>query len=94
MVKLDIENKQTNILAKFLNKITSILFILISISLFVIMFSFNPEDTGWGIISDKMPSNLYNEIGAWTASFIIRGLGILTGVLMTLVFLIVNNRYS
>ena len=88
MINADNEDKPTNILMKFFNKIISISLILISISLFMIMFSFNADDTGWGIVSDKTPLNLYKEFGAWIASFIIRGLGIFTGFLMTLVCLI------
>ena len=35
----------------------------------------------------SIPSNLYQQYGAWVAGFIIRELGIVTGVLMTLVCL-------
>ena len=76
MIKLDIEGKQQNIFIKILNKIISLLFLFISISLFLIMFSFSADDPGWGLASEKIPSNLYNEYGAWIASFIIKELGL------------------
>jgi len=87
MIHSDNENKKSDFLINFLIKIISIFLIFISISLFLIMFSFNPDDTGWGFISNKTPSNLYQQYGAWVAGFIIRELGIVTGVLMTLVSL-------
>ena len=87
MIQSDNEDKKSDFLINFLNKIISIFLIFISISLFLIMFSFNPDDTGWGFISNKTPSNLYQQYGAWVAGFIIRELGIVTGVLMTLVCL-------
>ena len=87
MIKSDNEDKQKNIFKNFLGKVISILFIFISISMFLIMFSFSADDTGWGYVSDKTPSNFYNEYGAWIASFIIRELGLLSGLLIGLVSL-------
>jgi hypothetical protein len=87
MIKSDNEDKQLNILIKILNKIISISFLFISISLLLIMFSFSADDPGWGYASEKTPSNLYNEYGAWIAGFIIRELGLFTGLLMALVCL-------
>ena len=87
MVKLDNVSKQSNLITKILNKILSIVFICGSISLLVMIFSFNAKDSGWGFVSNKIPSNLFSEYGAWISSFIIRELGVLTGVLVSLVFL-------
>ena len=87
MITSNNENKKSDLLINFLNKLISIFLIFISISLFLIMFSFNADDTGWGFISNKAPSNLYQQYGAWIAGFIIRELGIVTGLLMTLVCL-------
>ena len=60
MIQSDNEDKKSDFLINFLNKIISIFLIFISISLFLIMFSFNPDDTGWGFISNKNPSNLFS----------------------------------
>ena len=87
MIKLDNVDKHPNILIKILNKIISISFLFISISLLLIMFSFSADDPGWGYASEKTPSNLYNEYGAWIAGFIIRELGLFTGLLMSLICL-------
>jgi len=87
MIKLDNEDKQPNILIKTLNKIISFLLLFISISLFLIIISFSADDSGWGFVSEKIPSNLYNEYGAWIASFIIKELGLFSGLLIALVSL-------
>ena len=87
MIKLDNEDKHPNILIKILNKIISLSFLFISISLFLIMISFSADDPGWGLESEKIPSNLYNEYGAWIAGFIIKELGLFSGLLIALVFL-------
>ena len=87
MIKSENENKQPNILTKCLYKIVGFLFLFVSISIFLIMFSFSEDDPGWGYVSNKIPSNLYNEYGAWIAGFIIRELGLFTGLLIALVCL-------
>ena len=87
MIKSDNEDKHPNILIKILNKIISLSFLFISISLFLIMISFSADDPGWGLESEKIPSNLYNEYGAWIAGFIIKELGLFSGLLIALVFL-------
>ena len=87
MIKLDNEDKHPNILIKILNKIISLSFLFISISLFLIIISFSADDPGWGLASEKIPSNLYNEYGAWIAGFIIKELGLFSGLLIALVFL-------
>tara|TARA_B110000459_G_scaffold31066_1_gene31818 strand:+ start:46 stop:720 length:675 start_codon:yes stop_codon:yes gene_type:complete len=51
------------------------------------MISFSADDPGWGLESEKIPSNLYNEYGAWIAGFIIKELGLFSGLLIALVFL-------
>ena len=86
MIKIDNEVKENFFLIKFINKIFGIFLVLISISLFLILFSFNPHDPGWGLVSDKIPTNLFNVSGAWLAGFIIREFGIIPGVLVSLVF--------
>ena len=86
MVKLDNINKQTNLMTKFLNKMLGIFFIGISLSLLLIILSFDAKDPGWGFVSNKAPSNLYNEYGALISGFIVRELGVFTGVLVSLLF--------
>ena len=87
MIKSDNEDKHPNILIKILNKIISLSFLFISISLLLIIISFSADDPGWGLASEKIPSNLYNEYGAWIAGFIIKELGLFSGLLIVLVFL-------
>ena len=87
MIKSDNEDKHPNILIKILNKIISLSFLFISISLLLIIISFSADDPGWGLASEKIPSNLYNEYGAWIAGFIIKELGLFSGLLIALVFL-------
>ena len=86
MVKLDNINKQTNLMTIFLNKMLGIFFIGISLSLLLIILSFDAKDPGWGFVSNKTPSNLYNEYGALISGFIVRELGVFTGVLVSLLF--------
>ena len=45
MITSNNENKKSDLLINFLNKLISIFLIFISISLFLIMFSFNADDT-------------------------------------------------
>jgi hypothetical protein len=57
------------------------------------MFSFSADDPGWGYASEKIPSNLYNEYGAWIAGFIIKELGLFSGLLIALVFLSCSLKF-
>ena len=47
------------------------------------MITFNPLDTGWGIVSETLPTNLYKEIGAWLSGLIVKELGVFPGLLLS-----------
>ena len=88
MVKVNGEVKEKSFLNNILNKSLAILLFIISISLFLILFSFNPNDPAWGLVTGEIPTNLYNQTGALISGFIIRQFGIFPGVLASLVFFI------
>ncbi len=85
MVKKDQEITESQILIDIIKKILSITLLFTSISLTLILVTFNPTDIGWGVISEKPPTNLYKELGAWLSGLIIRELGIFPGLLLSLV---------
>ena len=61
------------------------LFLLfMSISLLLILISFNPDDPSWGFRSNKNPVNFFDIYGAWLAGFVIREFGIFPGFLTSL----------
>ncbi len=88
MVKVDGEVKEKYFLINILNKSLAIFLFIISISLFLILFSFNPNDPAWGLVTGEIPTNLFNQTGALISGFIIRQFGIFPGVLASLVFFI------
>ena len=74
---------ENNFLNIFLKKSSSIFLFFISISAFLILFTFNPNDPGWGVVSNKIPTNFYGEIGAWISGLVIREFGIIPGFLLS-----------
>ena len=66
---------------------SSILF-LSSISFFLVLFSFNPEDPGWGVVSENIPKNFYGEMGSFFSGLVIREFGILPGLLLSSIIFI------
>ncbi len=85
MVKKDQEIVETPILSEIIKKSSAILLLFISISLVSILITFNPLDTGWGIVTETLPTNLYKEIGAWLSGFIIKEFGVFPGLLSSLI---------
>ncbi len=85
MVKKDQEIVETSISSEIIKKSLAILLLFSSISLVSILITFNPLDTGWGVVSETLPTNLYNEIGAWLSGFIIKEFGIFPGLLSSLI---------
>ena len=75
--------EKSNFYIKTINKILSLILFLISISFFIVLFSFHPKDPGWGIVSDNVPKNFYGEIGAYISGLVIREFGILPGLLFS-----------
>ncbi len=83
--------------SKFYIKITNKLFFSIlcfsSISIFLILFSFHPEDPGWGIIAEKSSKNFFGEIGSYLSGLIIKEFGILPGLLFSLILFIWSLKF-
>ena len=88
MVKKDQEIAGTPILSEIIKKSLAFLLLFSSISLVLILITFNPLDTGWGIVSETLPTNLYKEIGAWLSGFIIKEFGVFPGLLLCLILFI------
>ena len=84
--KQEILENQT--ISRFIKKILSIILLFFSISLVLILITFNPVDQGWGFISENSPTNLFSGLGAWLSGFIIRELGIFPGLLLSLILFI------
>ena len=88
MVKKDQEIEGNLFAIGIIKKILSTLLLFFSISLMAIMLTFNSTDKGWGVVSDKTPTNLYNEIGAWLSGIIVKELGVFPGFLLSLILVI------
>ena len=73
---------------KIINKILSMILFFVSVSFFLVLFSFHPEDPGWGIVSENVPRNFYGEIGAFVSGLVIREFGILPGLLLSSILFI------
>ncbi len=80
--------EKSNFYIKMINKILSSMLFIISISLFLILLSFHPEDSGWGVINETTPKNFYGEIGSYLSGLIIREFGILPGILLSSILFI------
>ena len=93
MVKKDQEIVGTPILSEIIKKSLAILLLFSSISLLLILITFNPLNTGWGIVSETLPTNLYKEIGAWLSGFIIKEFGIFPGLLSSLILFIWSLKF-
>ena len=79
---------KNKILKKIINKIISLSIISFVVSVFLILFSFNPDDTGWGVISETPITNIYGEKGSYVSGFIIKEFGILPALLLLSVMFI------
>ncbi len=77
--------EKSNFYIKIINKTLSLILFFSSTSFFLILFSFHPEDPGWGFVSENVPKNLYGEIGSFIAGLVIREFGILPGLLLSIV---------
>ena len=80
--------EKNNFYIKIINKILSSILFFSSISFFLVLFSFHPEDPGWGIISENIPKNFYGEIGSFISGLVIREFGILPGLLLSSIIFI------
>ncbi len=73
---------------KIINKILSSILFFSSVSFFVILFSFHPEDPGWGVVSENIPKNFYGEIGSFFSGLVVREFGVLPGLLLSSIIFI------
>ena len=80
--------ENSNFYTRITNKILSSILFFSSISFFLVLFSFHPEDPGWGIVSENVPKNFYGEIGSFLSGFVIREFGILPGLFITSILFI------
>ena len=78
----------SNFYVKITKKIFSLILLITSISFFIILFSFHPEDSGWGVISDNVSKNFYGDIGSFFSGLVIREFGLLPGLLFSLILFI------
>ena len=84
----DYDMENSNFYIKITNKIFSIILFCSSISIFLVLFSFHPEDPGWGFVSENIPKNFYGEIGSFISGLVIREFGILPGLLLSSILFI------
>ena len=75
--------ENNNFYIKVAKKIFSSILLFCSISLLLILVSFHPEDSGWGVVSENIPKNFYGEIGSLISGLVIREFGILSGLLFS-----------
>ena len=80
--------EKSNFYIKIINKILSSILFFSSVSFFFILFSFHPEDPGWGIISENIPKNFFGKIGSFISGLVIREFGILPGLLLSSILFI------
>ena len=73
---------------KIINKILSSILFFSSVSFFLILFSFHPEDPGWGVVSENISKNFYGEIGSFFSGLVIREFGVLPGLLLSSIIFI------
>ena len=75
--------EKNNFYIKIINKILFSILFFSSISFFLVLFSFHPEDPGWGLVSENIPKNFYGEIGSFISGLVIKEFGILPGLLLS-----------
>ena len=80
--------EKSNFYIKIINKILSSILFFGSTSFFLVLFSFHPEDPGWGVVSENVPKNFYGEIGSFFSGLVIREFGILPGLLLSSILFI------
>ena len=83
MSKLDEEIKE-KFLITTINKCLAFFLFFVSISFFLTLTSFSPDDPSWGFVSNKIPSNFFGNYGAWLSGLVIRQFGLFPGLLISL----------
>ena len=72
--------ENNNLYINVINKIFFLILFFSSISFFLALFSFYPDDPGWGVVSEKIPKNFFGETGSFFSGLVIREFGILPGL--------------
>ena len=50
--------ENSNFYTRIINKILSSILFFSSVSIFLVLFSFHPEDPSWGVVSENISKNL------------------------------------
>ncbi|MDA9148525.1 DNA translocase FtsK 4TM domain-containing protein [Alphaproteobacteria bacterium] len=84
---------ESKLLDKVVKNSMFILLFSLSITIFLSLVTFNPDDQGWGVVSVNESTNLFGETGAWVSGLIIREFGFLTGLLFVSVLFIWSLKF-
>ena len=80
--------ENNNLYINIINKILFLFLFISSISFFLALFSFHPEDPGWGVISENITKNFYGKMGSFVSGLVIREFGILPGLFLSSILFI------
>ncbi len=76
------------LLDKVVKKSMFLLLFSLSVTIFLSLATFNPDDQGWGVVSVNKSTNFFGETGAWVSGLIIREFGFIPGLLLVFVLFI------
>jgi S-DNA-T family DNA segregation ATPase FtsK/SpoIIIE len=76
------------LLDKVVKKSMFMLLFSLSVTIFLSLATFNPDDQGWGVVSVNESTNFFGETGAWVSGLIIREFGFIPGLLLVFVLFI------
>src|SRR6056300_1649492 len=76
------------LLDKVVKKSMIMLLFSLSVTTFLSLATFNPDDQGWGVVSVNESTNFFGETGAWVSGLIIREFGFIPGLLLVFVLFI------
>src|SRR6056300_84979 len=75
------------LLDKVVKKSMFMLLFSLSVTIFLSLATFNPDDQGWGVVSVNESTNFFGETGAWVSGLIIIEFGFIPGFLLVFVLL-------
>ena len=84
---------ESKLLDKVLKNSMFMLLFSLSITIFLSLVTFNPDDQGWGVVSVNESTNFFGETGAWVSGLIIREFGFITGLLFVSVLFIWSLKF-
>src|SRR6056300_1705532 len=87
------EMLESKLLDKVVKNSMFMLLFSLSITIFLSLVTFNPDDQGWGVVSVNESTNFFGETGAWVSGLIIREFGFLTGLLFVSVLFIWSLKF-